>query len=301
MIRPSGAQLKEIQDALLSAYPSENDLAQMVRFELDIPLSSVASGGNQTEIIFQLLNWAESQGSVDRLLGAALRRNPGNPSLQRVVAKLSSDDWNQKHPDSKGQERTPSSDAPFLGPVPFSAHDATIFFGRDIETETIVKRILKDKLLVINGRSGSGKTSILRAAVIPRIEAQGGLVLYASILDSPRSDVVRAIEGVLPQTYAAHEDIVAALSDVTQPSTGLPVVLVVDQLERCFAVSTPPDERNLFWRDVARIIADDTRTPVRLVLIVRADWLYAFQTAVPFSEIIPVFSFIYMRGVHNVR
>ena len=81
----NGPQRQQFQQALLSAFPSKAKLAQMVSFELDWELDAIAGGQNQSEIIFSLIQHAESTGHLDPLLIAACRQNPGNPVLQSLT------------------------------------------------------------------------------------------------------------------------------------------------------------------------------------------------------------------------
>ena len=76
-----GQSRKQFQDALLSAFPSEADLEQMVSFELDENLNYIATGGNYSEVVFKLIKWAQAQGKIEELLTAARSANPGNPKL----------------------------------------------------------------------------------------------------------------------------------------------------------------------------------------------------------------------------
>lgn len=76
----SGEQLQTLRDALLSAYPSESALAQMVFFEMNLSLDEITNG-NLSERVFQLIKWSVGNGRVDDLVSAAHRRNPGNPAM----------------------------------------------------------------------------------------------------------------------------------------------------------------------------------------------------------------------------
>lgn len=81
----SGQQLKQIQEALLSAFPGKDDLAMLARLELNEPLGAIAGGENQRVLIFNLLTWAERTGRVADLLAGAISQLPGNPLLQRLM------------------------------------------------------------------------------------------------------------------------------------------------------------------------------------------------------------------------
>lgn len=67
--------------------------------------------------------------------------------------------------------------SPYPGLRAFKERDATLFFGRDAETTalltTISQRIHRPGLFVVSGASGAGKSSLLRAGVLPKIREAG--------------------------------------------------------------------------------------------------------------------------------
>ena len=76
----------------------------------------------------------------------------------------------------------------------YTEQDRDIFFGRPLETEEVVRLILRDRLTVVFGRSGLGKTSLLRAGVMPRLREEGYLpvikrVVYSHTADSPARQI----------------------------------------------------------------------------------------------------------------
>jgi tetratricopeptide (TPR) repeat protein len=83
-MRLSGQQAKQLERALMSAFPSIDDLARVVRFGLDKNLSEISESGSLKDTVFQLIQWAEAQGRVKDLIEAAYAENPGNPELQLV-------------------------------------------------------------------------------------------------------------------------------------------------------------------------------------------------------------------------
>ncbi|HET6762672.1 MAG TPA: hypothetical protein VFH27_03345, partial [Longimicrobiaceae bacterium] len=60
--------------------------------------------------------------------------------------------------------------APYVGLVPFSAADADYFFGRERETELVVATLSSRRLTLLFGPSGVGKSSLLRAGVLHRLQ-----------------------------------------------------------------------------------------------------------------------------------
>ena len=64
---------------------------------------------------------------------------------------------------------------PYLGLVPFEERDAQLFYGRDELTDQLVRRLAERLrgagILLVAGESGSGKSSLLRAGLMPRLAA----------------------------------------------------------------------------------------------------------------------------------
>ena len=69
------------------------------------------------------------------------------------------------------QDEVPGLRNPFPGLRPFSADEADLFFGRDRLTDELLRRLGRQRLLAVIGTSGSGKSSLLRAGLIPSLES----------------------------------------------------------------------------------------------------------------------------------
>ncbi|QIG40392.1 hypothetical protein G5T42_13665 [Microbacterium sp. 4R-513] len=93
-----------------------------------------------------------------------------------------------------------SAACPYPGLRPFGPEDAEEFFGRDDDAEAIFDRLGRKAVVTIAGPSGSGKSSLLRAAVLPLLARRGGRSallptgatpsLLAETLSDPSVDVV---------------------------------------------------------------------------------------------------------------
>ena len=80
------ARRKQLQQALLSAFPREGDLAQLVRFGLDQNLAAIVGDGALGQVVFDLIDWAEAEGCLDALLAEAGAERPNNPALKAYLA-----------------------------------------------------------------------------------------------------------------------------------------------------------------------------------------------------------------------
>lgn len=83
----TGGRFKELVTALLSAFPTVQSLARLVRFELELNLDEVAIG-NLTDQTFALVRWAESTGRVRALLEGARTQNPTNATLEAFARSV---------------------------------------------------------------------------------------------------------------------------------------------------------------------------------------------------------------------
>lgn len=85
----SGTELKKLVNAIISAYPTQEDLAMMVQFELEENLNAIAGGKNLTQLAFNLVTqWAIPRGKIYRLIIAAYQTNPDNSELKEFYESV---------------------------------------------------------------------------------------------------------------------------------------------------------------------------------------------------------------------
>ncbi|MEO7194745.1 MAG: WD40 repeat domain-containing protein [Pseudonocardiaceae bacterium] len=195
----------------------------------------------------------------------------------------------------------------------FQTEDARWFFGRGRVTTELVGRLaarLEQSLpLMLVGASGSGKSSLLRAGLLPAL-AEGAMLVPGSstwphLLLTPTSDpvgelatqvarlakvapqVVRVELMASPEGFAATvRRALAAWADGGDIS-GARVVIVVDQFEETFLRCAEDQDRQIFIRALCAAAGDGEvggEPPALVVLGVRAD-LYGRCAAYP--ELLP--------------
>lgn len=76
--------IRNVNDALLDAFPDIESIERLVRFGLDKNLNEIASGRDLVSVVFRLTSWAESQGRLTDLVDAAKEQNSGNEKLQAL-------------------------------------------------------------------------------------------------------------------------------------------------------------------------------------------------------------------------
>ena len=174
------------------------------------------------------------------------------------------------------EPRADAGEAPYVGLAAFQAADAARFFGRDGFVDELVARVRESRFLGVFGPSGYGKSSVLRAGLVARLEPGPVVVLTPGA--HPLEECAVRIASVLGESAAALRAEFAADPEnlhlrVRQAMDGedADLVLVVDQFEEVFTLCADDDERTwLIDALVSAARADTSRT--RVVLGVRADF-----------------------------
>ena len=117
----------------------------------------------------------------------------------------------------------------------FTAADAEVFFGRGYQVGELFKQVKepgRPPILLLHGASGVGKSSLLDAGLVPRLEADGVEVRYR------RRDQDRGLLGSLLDAFPASGDGKAReLSEAWRGEEARrngPLVVILDQVEEAF-------------------------------------------------------------------
>jgi len=155
---------------------------------------------------------------------------------------------------------------PYLGLEAFQPEHAEWFFGRERLTEMLLERLATaDGLVIVVGASGSGKSSLLRAGLIPAVRAGR----FAPVSGDPGPwAIVLMTPGERPMDALA-----AALTEAGSGEGGL--LIIIDQFEELFAACRDEAQRRAFLAaldDLAAGANAGTSRPVALVAGLRADF-----------------------------
>jgi hypothetical protein len=110
--------------------------------------------------------------------------------------------------------------------------DQRRFGGREREARELVARIPNQRTLVLYGRSGIGKTSLLLAGIFPELRREGFQPVYARTLISPLADLRRALLDGCALADTTADETLAELA--ARAVLAGPLVLVLDQFEEFF-------------------------------------------------------------------
>jgi WD40 repeat protein/tRNA A-37 threonylcarbamoyl transferase component Bud32 len=184
-------------------------------------------------------------------------------------------------PDTPARVATEGT-CPFKGLASFEPADADYFFGRERLVAELVARLVGAGFLGIVGPSGSGKSSALRAGLLP---ALAGGVLPGSggwrrLLLRPGERPLDELRRVL---VSGAKDPLAEALEALPPNARL--LLAVDQLEELFTACRSDAERTAFAEMLARAAADPERRAV-VVVALRADFYGRFAAYSGLAELL---------------
>jgi WD40 repeat protein len=167
------------------------------------------------------------------------------------------------------------ADSPYVGLVSFQPTDAERFFGRECLVEQLLASVARRRVVVLVGASGTGKSSLLRAGLVPRLA--GPVVLFTPG-EHPLEECVLRVGNVTGTPVTRLADDPRALYRVVRQAApdGGELVLVVDQFEEVFTLCPDRAERAAFIDQLLTA----ANGGCRVVLGVRADF-YTHCTAFP--------------------
>jgi len=198
------------------------------------------------------------------------------------------------------------SDSPFVGPRPFEKEDSDRFFGRTRETEELLSLIIAHRAVLVYAQSGAGKSSLLRAGVIKRLEEQQYQVLRSARVhgllpnDVPPESVqnifvyhaVQYWAATSPSGESVKDHAKTTLSQFLQPliaapaageESSPPLIVILDQFEEFFTTNQHRwQERRRFFDQLAKALYD--LPTMKVVFVMREEYIAQLE---PFADLLP--------------
>lgn len=209
-------------------------------------------------------------------------------------------------------------ECPYVGLVPFDKEDAAYFFGRERESDLIVANLTASRLTLLYAASGVGKTSVLRAGVLPRLHRidddsyedlgiRSAAVVYVnSWRDDPLESIAAAVVGATSLVTGVGAGDKAAstatlsvswLREVLRQSTVSAIYVILDQFEDYFLYHPTDRGEEGLTPELGRILS--TRDlPVNVLLSIREDALASLDR---FEGRVPHLFDNYLRLAHLSR
>ncbi|ATB28762.1 protein kinase domain-containing protein [Melittangium boletus] len=181
-------------------------------------------------------------------------------------------------------------ESPYAGLSSFQEADADRFFGRTKEIAALVNRIHDRPLLAVVGPSGTGKSSFVRAGLVPVLKRSGtaweALVIRPG--RSPLSAMASCLAPLMSSSTTVEEDIeeqqrlvqrlyaepgyVGSVLRSRARHQRRKILVFIDQFEELYTLVPDARERQAFTACLSGI-ADDATSPIRVILSIRSDFL----------------------------
>ncbi len=161
---------------------------------------------------------------------------------------------------------------PYRGLAAYEKADAPVFFGRETVVEELSRRVAAAPLTVVLGASGTGKSSVVKAGVLPALEKDGAWrsLPVARPGTTPFQALARSLSGAGAPVDPSPEGILEAVRRLVA-GEGPGVVLVLDQLEELVTLVRAPETRVAFLELVAKMM--EVGGPrLRIVVTLRSDF-----------------------------
>ncbi|HMQ47558.1 MAG TPA: hypothetical protein PKA00_09210 [Saprospiraceae bacterium] len=168
--------------------------------------------------------------------------------------------------------------SPFKFLDAYTRQDKALFFGRSQETDALHEMATKNRLILIYGASGTGKTSLVQCGLAARFDATDWYPLFVR----RQSDLNQSIRQAFQQALGniPYENPNQAIEEIYMEYLR-PVYLIFDQLEELVILGSP-EEQATFAHTIAQIA--EAQQPCRIIFIIREEYLahlYAFEKIIP--------------------
>ena len=169
--------------------------------------------------------------------------------------------------------------SPYLGLRKFEVDDKDRFFGRDNWIVELTDYLKQKNVLLLLGASGSGKSSLVQAGLIPKLKDNFGANRLVNLTFVPDVNPFESFYCLLRNRYTQSE---AQLAQAVKEDTLIKVVeglknnsdlwfIFIDQFEELFT-RTPKTERDIFIKSLIKLI-ENNNSLVKIVMTMRADFL----------------------------
>ncbi len=181
-------------------------------------------------------------------------------------------------------------ESPYAGLSSFQENDAGKFFGRNREIAAMVTRIRDRPLMAVVGSSGVGKSSFVRAGLVPALKRSGEV--WETLVVRPGRSPIESLASVISPMVATAANLADEMDEQKKLVETLRrepghlghilrgrarrdnrrILMFVDQFEELYTQTSDLELRAAFTACLAAV-ADDATSPLRVVLSIRSDFL----------------------------
>jgi hypothetical protein len=145
---------------------------------------------------------------------------------------------------------------PYKGLEYYAEDDAAFFFGREREAGIVIGNLLASRLTLLYGPSGVGKSSLLRAGVLPRLHARGDVaaVVFSSWIEPPAPALAAALAAAVGLPQPEPDATLVEVAEDCGRRFGGDLLVVLDQFEEYFVYHPADDGPGSFAQQLPALL-----------------------------------------------
>jgi TIR domain/AAA ATPase domain len=257
----------------------------------NLPVIPVLLPGCEPPLGFlRQLTWVDLRTqTLDRgiaILGKAARGESPGPDVQRDLDSVR------------------ASICPYRGLLHFREEDAPFFFGREVAIDKLASAVQRQPFVAVAGASGSGKSSVVRAGLVPRLRSDRRTVWETVILvptDQPLKALARALLPLLEPTIGEVDRLAQAaklaehlrsgtislydiVGRVLEKQSGTDrLLIVIDQFEELYTLTSDEEVRRRFLNELLEA-SSRAASKANVALTLRGDFVGKALAYRPLSD-----------------
>ncbi|UCH95260.1 MAG: hypothetical protein JSV88_00055 [Candidatus Aminicenantes bacterium] len=180
-------------------------------------------------------------------------------------------------------KKTEAGICPYRGLEVFREQDQNFFFGREAVVQRLLDKLKKSRFLAVLGPSGSGKSSVVQAGLIPHLRYNSLVILF-----TPQEQPIEELAFALRKCYLENrmppvEQLIKRLKEseknlhyisreILENADKKNLVIVIDQFEELFTQTRNEEERQQFIFTVLHAV-EVSKSPAKIILTIRSDFI----------------------------